>query len=96
MSITLEEQYKTVSLCGVKLRPGITVEHLLASSDRENYEEEPYSLLLTFMGRELETEPFEFASNDIWCLDMQSIEVDGDYVRIAERLRNIAGGAFPL
>lgn len=96
MSIPLEEQYKTLNLCGIKLRAGITVEHLLASFDRETYEEEPYTLLLTFMGRELEVEPFEYASDDIWYFDTECIEDNNDYVRIAERLRDIAGDAFPL
>ena len=96
MSISLEQQYKTLSLCGIKLRAGVTVEQLSTSHDPETFEEEPYTLLLTLMGREVDVEPFEYASDDIWCLDMESIEDHGDYVRIAERLRDLAEGAFPL
>ena len=96
MSISLEQQYKTLSLCGIKLRPGLSVEHLLASFDRETFEEEPYTLLLTLMGRELEVEPFEKVSDDIWCFDVECIEDHNDYARIAERLRDLAGESFPL
>jgi hypothetical protein len=96
MSLSLEQQYKTLSLCGIKLRAGLTVEHLLTSVERETFEEEPYTLLLSVMGRELEVEPFEYASDDIWCFDVECIEDHNDYIRIAERLRDLAGGAFPL
>lgn len=96
MSLSLEQQYKTLSLCGIKLRAGISLEQLVGSTDRETFEEEPYTLLLSLMGRELEVEPFEYASDDIWCFDAECIEDNNDYVRIAERLRDLAGGSFPL
>lgn len=96
MSISLEQQYKTLTLCGIRLRAGLTVEQLVASYDRETFEEEPYTLLLTLMGRELEVEPFENISDNIWCFDVECIEDHNDYVRIAEHLRDLAGGAFPL
>lgn len=96
MSISVEQQYKTLSLCGIKLRPGLTVEQLADSYDSETFEEEPYTLLLTLMGRELDVEPFEYASDDIWCFDVECIEDHNDYVRIAERLRDLAVGQFPL
>ena len=96
MSISLEQQYKTLSLCGIKLRAGLTVEHLMTSIERETFEEEPYTLLLSLMGRQLPVEPHYYASDDIWCCDMECVEDHGDYVRIAERLRDLAAGAFPL
>lgn len=96
MSITIEEQLKTLSDCGIRLRPNITLEHLLASFDRESYEKEPYVLLLTSMGGELEIEPFEYASDAIWHFDTECIEDHGDYTKIAYRMRDLAGNALPL
>lgn len=96
MSISLEQQYKTLTLCGIKLRAGLTVDQLVASYDRETFEEEPYTLLLSLMGRELDVEPFEYASDDIWCFEVECIEDHNDYVRIAQRLRDLAGDAFLL
>lgn len=96
MSITVEQQYKTLSLCGIKLRPGFSVEQLAVAHDPETFEEEPYTLLLSLMGQELDVEPYENASDDIWCFDFECIEDHNDYVRIAKRLRDLAGDKFPL
>ena len=96
MSIRIEEQLKTLAGCGISLRPGITVGHLLASFDKESYEAEPYALVLADMGGELEVEPFEFASDNVWHFDTECIEGPGSYVRIAQRMRELAGGALPL
>jgi hypothetical protein len=96
MSISVEEQLKILSGCGIRLQPDITIEHLLASFDRESYEAEPYVLLLTTIGGELEVEPFKYASDDIWHFDTECIEDHGDYTKIAHRMRDLAGSALPL
>jgi hypothetical protein len=96
MTIPLEKQLDTLSRCGITLRHNVTIEHLLASFDRKSYEEEPYVLLLTVMGGELEVEPFEYASDNIWHFDTECIEDHNDYVKIAQRLNDLAGDALPL
>lgn len=96
MKVTLEKQLQILSDCGIELAPGITKDHLLASYHREDYEAEPFLLLLARMGGELEEEPFAYLSNNIWHFDTECIEGHGDYEQIANRMRDLAGGALPL
>jgi hypothetical protein len=94
--LSLEEQLRVLSECGIKLSPGITADHLLASWAREQYEKEPYRMVLLAMGSEIEQEPFGPASNDIWHFDTECIEDHGDYVLIANRMRDLAGSDLPI
>ncbi|MFQ5502393.1 MAG: hypothetical protein ACE5EQ_08850 [Phycisphaerae bacterium] len=48
------------------------------------------------MVSEREAEPFDPLSDDIWYLDTESIYDNGDYRRIAERMRGLAGGDLPI
>lgn len=96
MSIPLEKQLQTLSNCGINLLPGITVEHLLASYDREFFEEEPFESLLVTLGSEVEVEPFGFFTDNIWHFDAECIEDHGDYVKIAHRMKDLTGDALPL
>jgi hypothetical protein len=96
MKISLEEQVGVLNSCGIRLLPEITVDNLLASYDRDAYEKEPYVLLLTVMGSELDTEPCTYASDDIWHFDTECIEDHNDYVRIALRFSDLAREALPL
>jgi hypothetical protein len=93
---SVEGQIKVLDKCGIRLRPGVDVEKLLESFGREAYEADPYKLLLVSMGSELEFEPFENASDDVWHFDTECIEDHNDYIRIAERFRDLAGGLLPL
>ncbi|MGH9755044.1 MAG: hypothetical protein ACREA2_19885 [Blastocatellia bacterium] len=92
----MEKQLQTLHDCGIRLAPGITIDHLLASYDREDYEAKPFLHLLAVMGGELEEEPFVYLSNDIWHFDTECIENHDDYARIAGRMRDLAGSALPL
>ncbi|MEA2204995.1 MAG: hypothetical protein QOE77_1771 [Blastocatellia bacterium] len=76
--------------------PEVTPDHLLAMFDRTDYEKNPYVMLLTIMGSEMDVEPFIIASDDIWHFDTECIEDHNDYVRIAQRLADLAGGELPL
>lgn len=96
MSIPLEKQLKTLSDCGIKLLPGITIEHLLSSFDREIYEQDPFEFLLITLGGEIEVEPFGFFTDNIWHFDTECIEDHGDYTMIAHRMMTLAGGTLPL
>lgn len=96
MSISLEQQIDGLAACGIRLLPEIGSKPLQDSFDRENYEKEPYVLLLTVMGGELDVEPFTYASDDIWHFDTECIEDHNAYVRIAQRFVDLAGSALPL
>lgn len=95
-SVSLEEQVASLAMAGIRLRPNITMDHLLASFDRQQYESDPYRLLLVRMGGETEDEAALRISDNIWHLDTECIEGDGDYVRVAERMRTLAGAALPI
>src|ERR1051326_1652965 len=93
---SLEEQLKVLTGGGIRLLSSITINHLLSSFDRESYESEPYSLLLTVMGSEAEGAPFTYLSDNIWHFDTECIEGHGAYIAIAQRMSDLAGGALPL
>jgi len=99
-SVPLETQLATLASCGISLVPGITIDALTMSFDRDNFEADPYRLALTVMGTEAETEaqagPGGYPSDNIWHFDTECIEDHGDYARIASRLRALAQGDLPL
>lgn len=91
-SLSLEEQLSRLEALGVKLNPGITVDDLLYSHEREEYEAEPFDLLLFVLGVEVEREPWgRFFSDNAWNLDTECIEDVGSYADIVENLCRIAG-----
>lgn len=95
-TLTLEAQLDALANCGVHLRDGFTVEDLLYSSPREEYEAMPFLLVLMVLGTECESDHRRgFLSDDIWNLDAECICDDGSYADIIKRLREISGGEFP-
>jgi hypothetical protein len=94
--VTLEQQIHELANCGIRLLPEVSPDHLLAMFDRADYESEPYVMLLTTMGSEMDVEPFIIPSNDIWHFDSECIEDHNDYIRIAQRLADLAGGDLQL
>lgn len=94
----LEDQLDILARCGISLLPGRTVDELLDSFEREQYEQEPFTLLLMMLGSEVETGPGAGArfSDAVWTLDTECIEDRGDYARIAKRMRALAKGDLPI
>jgi hypothetical protein len=95
-TVSLDVQCATLAQCGIHLRPGITIEHLLAAFERAEYEAEPYDLLLVAMGNGLEAASEEPLCDNIWHCDMEAVYGPGSYSAIARRLHDVAGGALPL
>ena len=92
VSMTLEEQLFALYELGLKLNDGVTVDDLLYSFDREDYENEPFDLILFVLGIQVEREPWgRWVSSCAWNFDMECIVETGDYVRIVQRLADIAG-----
>lgn len=90
--MTLEEQLDALSKLGLALNDGVTVDDLLYSFDREEYENEPFNLILFVLGIEVEREPWDRSvCSRAWNLDMECIDGTGDYVRIVKRLCEVAG-----
>jgi len=95
-AVPLEKQLEQVLSCGIDFAPGITISNLLDLFDREQYEKDPYFLLLSALGGETEDDDPHLLSNDIWYFDTECIEDDGDYSTITERFGLLAGNAMQL
>ena len=72
------------------------IEHLLESFSREDFEKKPFLRAVVALGGERERDNFDRFSDDIWHFDTECIEDNGDYIRIAERMRDLARGELPL
>ena len=79
---------------GIVLNPRVRPESLLLAFTREQFEGDPYRLLLCVMGEE--GEDAEYPSDQIWHFDTECIEGDWSYIRIATRMATLAGDALPL
>ena len=91
-SVDIEKQIADLGNIGIHLNKGVTFEDLYLSFSKETYEDDPYVLLLSMMGSEIEAEPWgRHFSDDVWYLDYECIEGDGSYTRIVENLARIAG-----
>ena len=91
-AIPLEEQISKLDEIGLKMNAGLTVEDLLYSYDREEYESAPFDLILLAYGSDVEREPWDRAICDrVWNFDVEFIEGDGSYIEIVERFSKVAG-----
>jgi hypothetical protein len=87
---SLEKELGDLAECGVKLLPAATPEALLAEWSEKQFRESPYLLAVALGNEEARL------SENLWHFDTECIEDHGAYVRIAERLRDIARGDLPL
>jgi hypothetical protein len=90
----LEAQLSELAALGLALEPGVTLDDLLYSFDREQYEEKPFDLLLFILGAEIEREPWgRRFCRKVWNFDTECVEGGGAYVRIVENLAHVAGAS---
>ncbi len=93
----LEQQLQILEEFGFTLEPGVTIDHILYSFNREDYEEEPFDLILFTLGIEIEKEPWgRRYSKRIWNFDTECIWQTGDYAKIAQNLSDVAGKPHAL
>ena len=90
--MTLEQQIDKLAELGLRLNEGITIDDFLYSADREEYENEPFGLILFTYGVEVERKPWDRLFCDrVWNFDVECICDDGSYVTIVENLCRVAG-----
>jgi hypothetical protein len=90
-AMTLEQQLAKLADLGLELDPDITVDDILYSFDRKDYEERPYDLILFVLGIEVERAPWgRPVCSRMWNFDTECIGSTGDYVRIVKRLCQVA------
>jgi ADP-ribose pyrophosphatase YjhB (NUDIX family) len=90
--MTLEQQIETLAELGFHLNEGVTIDDLLYSMPREEYEQRPFHLILFLYGGEVEREPWgRWICSKVWHFDTECIEKTGDYVKIIRALCRISG-----
>lgn len=88
----LEEQIASLATLGLEMADGTTIDDLLYSFGREQYEDKPFDLILFVYGIDVERQPWgRPVCSRAWNLDMECIGQTGDYVQIVRRLCAIAG-----
>jgi hypothetical protein len=91
-SFTLEQQLETLAQHGVRLNPGITIDDLLYSCERKEYETYPFHTILLVLGSEVERMPWgRHFSDQAWNFDVECIDDTGSYVTIVQNLCRVAG-----
>jgi len=95
--VTLEEQISQLSEIGISLSEGVTLEDLLISYPREEYESSPYDLILFVYGVEVEEPPWgRYICDRAWNFDVEAIEDNGSYVEIVNQFHRITGRAAQI
>ena len=88
-AISFEEQLTALAGCGIRPLPTVLPSTLLRTYARDQFESEPYKLLLMVLG-----EPG--LSDDIWHLDTECIDAPGAYAAVAKRMAALAKDALPI
>jgi hypothetical protein len=95
--LKLEDQLSALARAGVDLTPGVTVDDLLYSFDRDGYEARPFDLLLFMLGAEVEREPWGRPfSHRAWNFDTECIHGPDSYTAILRRLADLTGAPARL
>jgi hypothetical protein len=94
--MTIEEKLQALAECGLKLRDPFGVPDLVDSWGREALDGPSYDLALVSLGMTHEAPPWTPHCDNLWHFDTECIEGDGSYVRIAERMAEMAQGSLPL
>jgi hypothetical protein len=90
--MTLEQQLAKLAELGLELDNGVTIDDVLFSFDRKDYEERPFDLILFVLGIEVERAPWgRSVCSRVWNFDTECITSTGDYVQIVKRLCQVAG-----
>jgi hypothetical protein len=94
--LTLEQKLATLAACGLSLAPPFTVQDLLESWPREQFEKPGFTMALVGLGMTEERPPWRNHCVNVWHFDTECIEDDGSYVRIAERMAELTQGGLVL
>jgi hypothetical protein len=90
--MTLEQQLARLAELGLKLDEGISIDDILYSFAREDYERRPFDLILFVLGIEVERAPWgRSVCSRVWNFDTECIASTEDYVSIVKRLCRVAG-----
>jgi hypothetical protein len=94
--LSLESKLEILARGGLKLEAPFTVEHLLKSWKRSEFEKRGFDLVLVGLGMSEEQPPWRNHCVNAWHFDAECIEDTGDYQRIAERMKAMTQGSLPV
>jgi hypothetical protein len=94
--LTLEQKLAILAGCGLRLKAPFTIDDLLKSWTREDFEKDGFDAVLVGLGMTEEEPPWRDHCVNAWHLDTECIENSGDYCRIAERMKAMAQGSLPI
>jgi len=95
---TLEEKIEALAVVGVVVDPERTIEEMLESNDRKEYEQDGFDSLLFTLANEVETGlgAGAYYTNQLYSFDTECVEGDGDYARIAMRFADMFKDNFEI
>ena len=85
----LERQLERLLEYGIALSEGVSVDDFLDAWPRDRYETEPFRLLITWLGAEMDREPWVFSPN-VLTLDCECIDDGGSYVSLIDDICELA------
>lgn len=96
--IDLKQQLEVLGKLGISLNPEVTVHNLSKEMKFGNFVSNDYLSLLIVMGCEFQNSDNIWTnfSNNIWYLDTECIEDNGDYISVIERLIAMANGRLKI
>ncbi len=94
--LSLEQKLDLLAGCGMKLDAPFTVQDLLTSWRREQFEAPGFNLTLVGLGMTEERPPWRNHCKNVWHFDTECIVGNGAYRRIAERMKEMAQGSLPI
>ena len=72
--IALEVQLEALADLGIKLNPGITIDDMLYSNPREEFERSPFEVVFFVLGIEVERKPWgRYFSDQVWYFDEECV-----------------------
>jgi hypothetical protein len=93
---TIEDKLAALAECGLRLKEPFGVPDLVTSWGREALDEPGFELALVCLGMTEEAPPWRPHCDNLWHFDTECIHGPGSYVRIAERIAEMAQGSLPL
>ena len=93
---SLEDKLDALKGCGLQLASPFTIDDLLKSWRREDYEKDGFDRVLVGLGMTEEQGPWRNHSVNVWHFDTEAIEDNGDYKKIAERMVEMSQGSLSL
>lgn len=95
---TLEDKIAALAEVGVVVNLERTIEEMLESNGREEYEREGFDSLLFTLANEVETGfgAGAYYTNQLYSFDTECIEDHGDYARIAMRFAEMFRNEFEI